>query len=349
MHDWWNEPCHMLDESWRAQALARQDQLTKPRGALGQLEALAVSLAAMQGSERPQVERLHVSVFAGDHGVVEEGVSAYPQSVTGQMLRNFVGGGAALSVLSKRLGAPLEVIDLGTVESLQLEGVRHLRLGPGTANFIREAAMSDEQLRLALAAGRDSAQRAAEGSTQLFIGGEMGIGNTTSASALAAVLLPRSPLTLVGPGTGLDLAGVRHKIQVIQSAVRLHAAYCGEPLEALRRLGGFEIAALAGAYLCCAQLGVPVLVDGFICSAAALCAVRLNPDCRPWLIFAHRSAEPGHLAVLEALGAVPLLDLGLRLGEGSGAALAVPLLQQACALHNDMATFAEAAVSDRTA
>ncbi|MCB4793037.1 nicotinate-nucleotide--dimethylbenzimidazole phosphoribosyltransferase [Pseudomonas sp. NP21570] len=349
MHDWWNEPCDVLDESVRAQALARQDQLTKPRGALGQLEALAVSLAAMQGSERPQVERLHVSVFAGDHGVVGEGVSAYPQSVTGQMLRNFVGGGAALSVLSKRLGAPLEVIDLGTVEPLQLAGVSHLRLGPGTANLAREAAMSDEQMRLALAAGRDSAQRAAQGSTQLFIGGEMGIGNTTSASALAAVLLPRSPLTLVGPGTGLDLAGVRHKVQVIQDAVRLHAEHCVAPLEALRRLGGFEIAALAGAYLRCAQLGIAVLVDGFICSAAALCAVRLNPACRPWLIFAHRSAEPGHLAVLEALGAVPLLDLGLRLGEGSGAALAVPLLQQACALHNEMATFAEAEISDRTA
>lgn len=349
MHDWWNEPCHMLDESVRAQALARQDQLTKPRGALGQLEALAVSLAAMQGSERPQVERLHVSVFAGDHGVVEEGVSAYPQSVTGQMLRNFVGGGAALSVLSKRLGAPLEVIDLGTVEPLQLDGVSHLRLGLGTANLAREAAMSDEQMRLALAAGRDSAQRAAQGSAQLFIGGEMGIGNTTSASALAAVLLPRSPLTLVGPGTGLDLAGVRHKVQVIQDAVRLHAEHCVAPLEALRRLGGFEIAALAGAYLRCAQLGIAVLVDGFICSAAALCAVRLNPACRPWLIFAHRSAEPGHLAVLEALGAVPLLDLGLRLGEGSGAALAVPLLQQACALHNEMATFVEAEISDRTA
>jgi len=349
MHDWWNEPCHMLDESVRAQALARQDQLTKPRGALGQLEALAVSLAAMQGSERPQVERLHVSVFAGDHGVVEEGVSAYPQSVTGQMLRNFVGGGAALSVLSKRLGAPLEVIDLGTVEPLQLDGVSHLRLGLGTANLAREAAMSDEQMRLALAAGRDSAQRAAQGSAQLFIGGEMGIGNTTSASALAAVLLPRSPLTLVGPGTGLDLAGVRHKVQVIQDAVRLHAEHCVAPLEALRRLGGFEIAALAGAYLRCAQLGIAVLVDGFICSAAALCAVRLNPACRPWLIFAHRSAEPGHLAVLEALGAVPLLDLGVRLGEGSGAALAVPLLQQACALHNEMATFAEAEISDRTA
>ncbi len=349
MHDWWNEPCHMLDESVRAQALARQDQLTKPRGALGQLEALAVSLAAMQGSERPQVERLHVSVFAGDHGVVEEGVSAYPQSVTGQMLRNFVGGGAALSVLARRLAAPLEVIDLGTVEPLQLDGVSHLRLGLGTANLAREAAMSDEQLRLALAAGRDSAQRAAEDSAELFIGGEMGIGNSTSASALAAVLLPRSPLMLVGPGTGLDLAGVRHKVQVIQDAVRLHAEHCVAPLEALRRLGGFEIAALAGAYLRCAQLGIAVLVDGFICSAAALCAVRLNPACRPWLIFAHRSAEPGHLAVLEALGAVPLLDLGLRLGEGSGAALAVPLLQQACALHNEMATFVEAEISDRTA
>lgn len=349
MHDWWNEPCRVLDETVGAQALARQNQLTKPRGALGQLEALAVALAAMQGNERPQVERLHVSVFAGDHGVVEEGVSAYPQSVTGQMLRNFVGGGAALSVLARRLAAPLEVIDLGTVEPLQLDGVSHLRLGLGTANLAREAAMSDEQLRLALAAGRDSAQRAAEDSAELFIGGEMGIGNTTSASALAAVLLPRSPLMLVGPGTGLNLAGVRHKVQVIQDAVRLHAEHCVAPLEALRRLGGFEIAALVGAYVHCAQQGIAVLVDGFICSAAALCAVRLNPACRPWLIFAHRSAEPGHLAVLEALNAVPLLDLGLRLGEGSGAALAVPLLQQACALHNEMATFAEAAVSDRPA
>ncbi|MBK3866807.1 nicotinate-nucleotide--dimethylbenzimidazole phosphoribosyltransferase [Pseudomonas stutzeri] len=349
MHEWWNGPCRQLDEGIAARAAARQDQLTKPRGALGQLEGLAVALAAMQSSERPQVERVHVTVFAADHGVVEEGVSAYPQSVTGQMLRNFVAGGAALSVLARRLAAPLEVIDLGTVEPLQLEGVSHQRLGPGTANLAREAAMSAEQLRLALAAGRNSAERAAQRAAQLFIGGEMGIGNTTSASALAAVLLPRSPLILVGPGTGLDVNGVRHKVQVIQNAVRLHADQCAEPLEALRRLGGFEVAALVGAYLGCAQLGIPVLVDGFICSAAALCAVRLNPACRPWLIFAHRSAEPGHLAVLEALGAVPLLDLGLRLGEGSGAALAVPLLQQACALHNEMATFAEAAVSDRPA
>jgi nicotinate-nucleotide--dimethylbenzimidazole phosphoribosyltransferase len=349
MSEWWNAPCRPLDEAARARALARQEQLTKPRGALGRLESLALELAAMQGCERPRAERVRIAVFAGDHGVVEEGVSAYPQAVTGQMLRNFVRGGAALSVLARRLDAPLEVIDLGTVEPLQLDGVTHLRLGPGTANFARAAAMSEEQLRQALAAGRDSAQRAAAAAAQLFIGGEMGIGNTTCASALAAVLLPRSPLLLVGPGTGLDADGLQRKLQVIQSALALHGAHCHESLEALRRLGGFEVAALAGAYLGCAQAGVPALVDGFICSVAALCATRLNPDCRAWLIFAHRSAEPGHLAVLDDMGAEPLLDLGLRLGEGSGAALAVPLLQQACALHDGMATFAEAAVSDRPA
>lgn len=346
MEEWWKGTCQPLDAVMRERALARQDQLTKPRGALGRLEELAVQLAALQGSERPQVERVHVSVFAGDHGVVEEGVSAFPQAVTGQMLRNFVGGGAALAVLARRLGSALEVIDLGTVEPLHLAGVSHLRLGPGTANFTREAAMSDQQLQQALGAGRDTARRAAAGAAQLFIGGEMGIGNTTCASALAAALLPHSPLTLVGPGTGLDGDGVRRKLAAVQTALRLHAGHCVEPLETLRRLGGFEVAALAGAYLGCAQQGIPVLVDGFICSAAALCAVRLNPTCRPWLLFAHRSAEPGHLAVLQALEAEPLLDLGLRLGEGSGAALAVPLLQQACALHNEMATFAEAAVAE---
>ncbi|WP_428601952.1 nicotinate-nucleotide--dimethylbenzimidazole phosphoribosyltransferase [Pseudomonas sp.] len=349
MSEWWNAPCRPLDEAARARAQARQEQLTKPRGALGRLESLALELAAMQGRERPRVERVRIVVFAGDHGVVEEGVSAYPQAVTGQMLRNFVRGGAALSVLARRLEAPLEVIDLGTVEPLQLDGVTHVRLGPGTANFARAAAMSEEQLHQALAAGRASAQRAATAAAQLFIGGEMGIGNTSCASALAAVLLPRSPLLLVGPGTGLDAGGLQRKLQVIQAALALHGAYCHEPLEALRRLGGFEVAALAGAYLGCAQAGVPALVDGFICSVAALCATRLNPDCRAWLVFAHRSAEPGHLAVLDDMGAEPLLDLGLRLGEGSGAALAVPLLQQACALHDEMATFAEAAVSDRPA
>lgn len=344
---WWQVPCQALDEYARSEAQARQAQLTKPRGALGRLETLACDLAAMQGRARPQLEHVWISVFAGDHGVVEEGVSAYPQAVTGEMLRNFVRGGAALGVLARGLGASLAVIDLGTVAPLQLEGVQHLRLGAGTANFTRAAAMSAEQCRQALDAGRDSVRQALAAGARLFIGGEMGIGNTTVASAMACALLHASPADLVGPGTGLDSQGMQHKAQVIQRALALHAGHCADPLEILRRLGGFEVAALTGAYLACAQQGLPALVDGFICTVAALLATRLNPGCRDWLIFAHCSAEPGHRAVLQALNAEPLLNLRLRLGEGSGAALAVPLLRQACALHGEMATFAEAAVSDR--
>lgn len=291
-----------------------------------------------------------ITIFAGDHGVVEEGISAYPQAVTGQMLRNFVSGGAAISVLARQLEASLEVVDLGTVDpSLELPGVRHLRLGAGTGNFARQAAMTDAQLAGALQAGRDSALRALEQGAQLFIGGEMGIGNTTAAAALACTLMGCPARELSGPGTGLDSAGVRHKAEVIERALVLHGLRADEPLRALGHVGGFEIAALVGAYLACAQHGLPVLVDGFICSVAALVAVRLNPQCQPWLLFAHQGAEPGHKALLAALQAEPLLALGLRLGEGSGAALAVPLIRLACALHGQMATFAEAAVADRPA
>ncbi|WP_028635061.1 nicotinate-nucleotide--dimethylbenzimidazole phosphoribosyltransferase [Pseudomonas parafulva] len=347
---WWQNPCQAVDENATGQARARQQQLTKPAGSLGQLESLAVQLAGLQGRERPTVGNVFITLFAGDHGVVEEGISAYPQAVTGQMLRNFVGGGAAISVLARQLQASLEVIDLGTVDPLlELPGVSHLRLGAGTANFARQPAMTAGQLQAALQAGRDSAQRAAQADGHLFIGGEMGIGNTTAAAALASVLLGCPAAALSGPGTGLDNAGVRHKAEVIERALSLHAVQATDPLQALACVGGFEIAALAGAYLGCAQAGVAVLVDGFICSVAALVAVRLNPQCRPWLLFAHQGAEPGHQAVLAALQAEPLLALGLRLGEGSGAALAVPLLRLACALHGQMATFAEAAVADRPA
>jgi nicotinate-nucleotide--dimethylbenzimidazole phosphoribosyltransferase len=207
--------------------------------------------------------------------------------------------------------------------------------------------MSTAQLLLALEAGQASALRAHEADCQLFIGGEMGIGNTTAATALACLLLDCAAVDLVGPGTGLDSAGVAHKAEVIELALELHRPAIGEPIEALQRLGGFEIAALTGAYLACAQQGIAVLVDGFICSVAALLAVRLNPDCRDWLLFAHCGAEPGHRRVLKELQGDPLLDLGLCLGEGSGAALAVPLLRLACNLHNEMATFAEAAVAER--
>ncbi|CAH0281884.1 MULTISPECIES: nicotinate-nucleotide--dimethylbenzimidazole phosphoribosyltransferase [Pseudomonas] len=349
-HTWWLNPCKPIDTQVVELAQARQQQLTKPAGSLGQLEAVAVQLAGLQGQVKPTLDQLWIAIFAGDHGVVAEGVSAFPQEVTGQMLHNFVSGGAAISVLARQLGASLEVVDLGTVTpSLNLPGVRHLNIGPGTANFVQGPAMTQAQGELALQAGRDSVQRAIAAGAQLFIGGEMGIGNTTAASALACALLDCPVVHLVGPGTGLNAAGVSHKALVIERALALHGAQRDDALQTLFNLGGFEIAALVGAYLACAQEGVAVLVDGFICSVAALVAVRLNPACREWLLFGHRGAEPGHRHVLETLNAEPLLDLGLRLGEGSGAALAVPLLRLACDLHGQMATFAEAAVADRPA
>ena len=347
---WWLNPCKPIDAHAVEQAEARQQQLTKPAGSLGRLESVAVQLAGLQGRVKPSMDQLWIAIFAGDHGVVAEGVSAFPQEVTGQMLHNFVNGGAAISVLARQLGASLEVVDLGTITpSLSLPGVRHLNIGAGTANFVNGPAMTQAQGERALQAGRDSVQRAMAAGAQLFIGGEMGIGNTTAASALACALLDCPVVHLTGPGTGLNAAGVSHKTQVIERALALHSAQRGDALQTLFNLGGFEIAALVGAYLACAQEGVAVLVDGFICSVAAVVAVRLNPHCREWLLFGHRGAEPGHRHVLEALHAEPLLDLGLRLGEGSGAALAVPLLRLACDLHGQMATFAEAAVADRPA
>lgn len=346
---WWLKPAQAMNVAMREAALARQQQLTKPAGSLAQLERLAVQLAGLQGRDKPSVDQLWIAIFAGDHGVVAEGVSAYPQEVTGQMLHNFVNGGAAISVLARQLAAQLDVVDLGTVSPVDFPGVRHLRIGAGTANFVQGPAMTAEQGSAALQAGRDSVLRAKAAGAELFIGGEMGIGNTTAASAVACSLLECRAQLLVGPGTGLNAAGIVHKTQVIERALALHAEHVGDPLRSLFCLGGFEIAALVGAYLACAQEGIVVLVDGFICSVAALVAVRLNPSCREWLLFGHRGAEPGHRHLLETLQAEPLLDLGLRLGEGSGAALAVPLVRLACELHNGMATFAEAAVADRPA
>jgi nicotinate-nucleotide--dimethylbenzimidazole phosphoribosyltransferase len=264
------------------------------------------------------------------------------------MVRNFARGGAAISVLARALGADLEVLNLGTAgDPGPLDGVVDARLGPGTANLAEAAAMDEQQVIRAIHAGRHAAERAKLAGARLFIGGEMGIGNTTAAAALACALLNRTPRELAGPGTGLDAAGVSHKAAVIERALTLHAPHLGDPLEVLRRLGGFEIAGLAGAFIACGQMGLPVLVDGFIASTAALVASRLRPGLGDWLLFGHASAEPGHAAVLAGLGAEPLLRLGMRLGEGSGAAAAVPLLRLACALHNEMATFAEAGVSEK--
>ncbi len=346
--DWLLTPSKPLNRAMEQAAHARQAQLTKPPGALGRLEGIAVRLAALQGVERPGVERAAIVIFAADHGIAAENVSAFPQAVTGEMVKNFARGGAAISVLAKTLGAQLEVVNLGTVNDPgDWPGVVRVVIAPCTANFAQEPAMNEAQLAQALQAGRDSVQRAQRAGAQLYIGGEMGIANTTSASALACALLGATPQQLAGPGTGLDQAGVAHKIAVLERALAAHRTKLDSPLECLRRVGGFEIAALAGAYLSCAQLGLPALVDGFIATAAALVAVRLQPHCADWLFYGHGSAEPGHAHLLAALEAEPLLNLGMRLGEASGAASALPLLQLACALHNGMATFAEAAVSEK--
>lgn len=346
---WWQRACLRADDDIAARARARQDRLTKPPGSLGRLEELAVRLAALQRDERPSLQRVWISVFAADHGVAAEGVSAFPQAVTGEMLRNFAGGGAAIAVLARSLGATLEVVDLGTVNDPgPVEGVRRAVVAASTANFCEAAAMTAAQLRAALDAGAASVGAAREAGAQLFVGGEMGIANTTAAAALASALLDCAPAQLAGAGTGLDAAGIARKVAAIERALALHAD-AGSDWERLRRLGGFEIAALAGAYIACAQAGVPALVDGFIATVAALAAQRLNPGCAPWLLYAHRSHERGHAAVLEALRAQPLLDLGLRLGEASGAAVAVPLLRLACDLHAGMATFDQAGVSGASA
>ncbi|MGD8275181.1 MAG: nicotinate-nucleotide--dimethylbenzimidazole phosphoribosyltransferase [Thiohalocapsa sp.] len=344
--DWFRDPAARPDLAAGKAAAAHQAQLTKPPGALGRLEALAVRLAALQGRERPGVDRVWITVFAADHGVAAAGVSAFPQAVTAQMVANMAAGGAAIAVLARQLGARMELVNLGTVAPVAAHpDVRDAVLGPGTSDFTRAPALSDEQLVRALNEGSAAVERAQAQGSELFIGGEMGIGNTTAATAVACALLDRAPAVLAGPGTGLDAAGVARKAAVIERGLVRHAGRLADPAGVLACVGGFEIAALAGAYIACAQRGLPALVDGFISTAAALAATRLCAGAGEWLLFSHRSGEPGHAAMLEALGGVCLLDLGMRLGEGSGAAVAVPLLRLACALHDEMATFAEAGIA----
>lgn len=351
---WLEQPSALLDEHYRQRAAQYQLQLTKPPGSLGRLEELAIRLAAMQKTDRPCADAVRIVVFAADHGVAVEQVSAFPQSVTREMINNFATGGAAINVLARAIDARLEVVNLGTVSSAEAVadpaagvGIQNQVLGPGTDNFLKTDAMRDDQLVTALNAGRGCVEQVRKENTHVFVGGEMGIGNTTSATALASILLESDPAALVGPGTGLSHEGVEHKIDVITRALGLHRRHIDSPVEALRRLGGFEIAALTGAYVRCAQLGVPVLIDGFISSVAALCAESICRRSKNWFIFAHQSTEPGHVLVLNSLQANPLLYLNMRLGEGSGAAVALGLLRMACALHNQMATFSSARISTK--
>lgn len=345
---WWLDSCREPSLEHGRRARERQAQLTKPQGALGRMETLAIELAALQATDQPRAGRVPVLLFAGDHGVVAQGVSAYPAEVTVQMLANFASGGAAISVLARELGLPLHLRDVGTLANGPVAGAVVDKPCCGTRDLSVEPAMADDEVAHALGAGRRAVEEAGTGADLLMLG-EMGIGNTTPASALSCALTGLPPEELVGAGTGLDEVRIQRKREVVERALALHrgaidmAPLAG--LEALRRVGGLEIAAMAGAMVAAAQRSTPVLVDGFIVSAAALAAVRINPGVRDWLLFSHCSAEHGHRQLLQQLEAVPLLALDLRLGEGSGAAVALPLLRLACALHNTMATFEQAAVA----
>ena len=344
---WWMEAVKQPDLDAKLQAEQRQLQLTKPTGALGDLEQIAITLASLQGTVFPKINKPWISIFAGDHGVVEENISAYPQAVTRQMLQNFASGGAAISVIAKHHQAHLQVIDCGTVgDAYNYTGVERHCIRAGTANFAKQAAMTEQECQAALQLGKNSVDLAKSKGADIFIVGEMGIGNTCSASALACLMLDESAQQLTGVGTGINHEQLQHKINVIDQAVKLHKNdVTNNPLKILAAVGGLEIAAMVGAYLRGAQMGLPIVVDGFISSVAALCAVRIQPLVREWMLFGHQSAEYGHQRILKELNAQPILNMNLRLGEGSGAGLALSTIQLACVLHNQMATFAEAAVS----
>ena len=320
------------------------DSKTKPVGSLGRLESLAAQLARVQQTLAPKAERCKLTVFAGDHGIASAGVSAFPPEVTRQMLLNFLAGGAAANVMARALGVDFAVVDAG-VTGLPVEHPRLVsrRIAAGTLNSLEQPAMSAEQCESALRAGSEAG---GDGAHEAVCFGEMGIGNTSSASLVAAKILGLPIDRLVGSGTGLDAAGLDRKRRVLDAAAARTSAELG-PSAALREYGGFESVMLAGAMLGAAQAGKLVLVDGFIATVSALAAARLSPEIMGNLVFAHRSAETGHSVVLEALGARPLLELDLRLGEGTGALLAWPLVRAAAAMLRDMASFESAGVSER--
>jgi nicotinate-nucleotide--dimethylbenzimidazole phosphoribosyltransferase len=346
-----------LDADAMTATLARLDRLTKPPGSLGRLESLAIQLAGIRGEPTPPIDRPAIVVFAGDHGVAARGVSAYPSDVTAQMVANFLGGGAAIDVLAGLAGARLIVVDVGVAGPLPPQtgddapGPRLIaaRVADGTADFTIGPAMTRGQALDAIEVGRTVVDgRVGDGVDVLGVG-EMGIGNTTAASALVAALTGRRVDEVTGRGTGVDDDGLRRKVEAIETGLARHRPDPGDPIGTLAAVGGLEIAGLVGAIAEAAARRIPVVLDGFISGAAALAASRLAPDLPSRLIAAHRSVEPGHRIVLERLGLEPLFELGLRLGEGSGAALALPLIRAAAAIPREMATFESAGVSDRSA
>lgn len=338
-----------IDTASAQQAEARQNNLTKPAKSLGRLEELSIQLAGMQASPLPDVRRKAVIIMAADHGVALEGVSAYPPEVTPQMVLNFLHGGAAINVLARQAGASVTIVDIGVASDFDpaLPGLLHRKVAHGTRNMAKGPAMTRAEAEKALAEGMDVLALVAGAGLDLLATGDMGIGNTTPSAAIAAVLTGLPVRLLTGRGTGVDDAGLERKIRIIEQAIAVNQPDPHDALDVLCKVGGLEIAGLAGVMIAAAARRIPVVVDGFISTAAAMIAVGLVPEVRNYLFSGHKSVEIGHQAMLKHLGLVPLLDLDLRLGEGTGAALAFHLIEASTRILREMATFAEAGVSDK--
>jgi nicotinate-nucleotide--dimethylbenzimidazole phosphoribosyltransferase len=336
-----------LDQTLRPTLQHLIDTKTKPPGSLGRLESIARQMGLIQRTTHPTVERPAMIVFAGDHGIAVEGVSPYPQAVTAQMVLNFLAGGAAINALSRVAGVTLEVVNAGIATPLpHTEGLVDIPVAAGTRNFAEQPAMTRDQALAAMRAGAGRVRHHAALGTNVIGFGEMGIANTSAAACLMSRLCGVPIDECVGRGTGLDNAGLAKKRNVLASALARHAPGA-EPIDVLATFGGFEIAMMAGAYLAAAEAHMTILVDGFIATSALLVADALAPNVREYCVFAHASNEAGHRRMLDHFGAIPLLSLDLRLGEGTGAALAVPLLRAAVAFLNEMASFESAGVADR--
>lgn len=340
---------HPLDPAAMDAARQRQNQLTKPAGSLGRLEELSIQLAGIQRKPLPVIRNKAVIVMAGDHGVTAEGVSAYPSEVTPQMVLNFLNGGAAINVLARQVGARVVVVDMGVAADIPTADANLIRrrIGAGTANLAQGPAMKREQAEESIQSGIEVALGEISEGADILATGDMGIGNTTSSAAIACALTNLPPERIAGRGTGVDDEGLKRKISAIARGLEVNKPNARDGLDVLAKVGGFEIGGLAGVMLGAASKGVAVMVDGFISTAAAMIAVTLAPQCREYLIFAHRSKENGHALMLEWLDAKPLLDLDLRLGEGTGAVLGLVLAEAACNILAEMATFGDAGVSQR--
>lgn len=337
-----------LDDRAATAARRRQDSLTKPAGSLGRLEELSIRIAGITGRERPRLTNPAVIVMAADHGVARQGVSAFPAEVTPQMVLNFLRGGAAINVLARHVGARVVVVDIGVAIDLPPHpNLVSRKLAYGTADFSQEPAMSYETARQAIAVGIACANETIDSGVDLLATGEMGIANTTAASAVVAAITRRPVSEVTGRGTGIDDSGLARKIAVIDQALHRYQPNPDDGLDVLAKVGGLEIGGLAGVILGAAARRVPVVIDGFIAGAAALIAATLAPAATAYMIAGHRSVERGHAAVFSHLDLQPLLDLNMRLGEGTGAVLAMSICQAACKILDEMATFAEAGVSEK--